>query len=144
MPKARVSHRRKIRGGSVLSWIKDKALPWIKNNKLVSRGAAALGGILPGGFGTVAKAISTGANTMGWGRRRVRGGSLMDTLRKVHDFTKKNRLISRGAMGLHKLTGNAHLKTLGSVAGTMGYGLGYGGGALAYSRGAGRRIKKKR
>ena len=66
MPKACVSPRRKVRGGSVLSWIKDKALPWIKNNKLVSRGAAALGGILPGGFATAAKAISTGANAMGW------------------------------------------------------------------------------
>jgi hypothetical protein len=140
MPK-RVSHR-KVKGGSVWSWIKDKALPWIKKNKIVSRGAAALGGILPGGYGTAAKAISTGASTMGWGRRRTHGGSLMSTLKRAHDFTKKHRLISRGAMGLHRLTGNAHLKTVGSVAGTLGYGLGYGGGALAYSRGAGR--KKKR
>ena len=140
MPQKRTSHRRKVRGGSIWSWIKDKALPWIKKNKIVSRGAAALGGILPGAWGTAAKGVATGASAMGWGR--TRGGSLMSNLKRAHDFTKKHRLISRGAHGLHKITGNKHLKVLGNVAGTYGYGLGYGGGALAYSRGAG--LKKKR
>ena len=86
MPQKRTSHRRKVKGGSIWSWIKDKALPWIKKNKIVSRGAAALGGILPGGWGTAAKG----------------GGSLMSNLKRAHDFTKKHRLISRGAHGLTK------------------------------------------
>ena len=140
MPKKHSTHRKKVRGGSVWSWIKDKALPWIKKNKIVSRAAGALGSVLPGGWGQAAKAVSTGATAVGWGR--TRGGSLMSNLRRAHDFTKKHRLISRGAHGLHKITGNKHLKVLGNVAGTYGYGIGYGGGALAYSRGAG--LKKKR
>lgn len=132
--------RRKVKGGSIWSWIKNKALPWIKKNKLVSRGAAALGGILPGGYGLAAKGVATGATALGWGRPR--GGSLLNTLKKVHHTVRSNRLISRGAFGLHKITGNKHLKSVGKVAHSLGYGLGYGGGALAYSRGAGRRKKK--
>ena len=82
--------------------------------------------VLPGGWGTAAKGVATGATAMGWGR--TRGGSLMSNLKRAHDFTKKHRLISRGAHGLHKITGNKHLKVLGNVAGTYGYGIGYGGG----------------
>ena len=55
MPKKHSTHRKKVRGGSVWSWIKDKALPWIKKNKIVSRAAGALGSVLPGGWGTAAK-----------------------------------------------------------------------------------------
>lgn len=135
--------KRKVRGGSLWSWIKDTAVPWIKKNKLISRGAAALGGILPGGYGMLAKGASAGASTLGWGKR-PKGGSFLSALKKGHTFVKNNRLISKGAFGLHKLTGNDKFKSVGQAAHALGYGVGYNGGALGYSRGAGRKLKKKR
>lgn len=130
MPKG----KKKIRGGSLWSWIKDKAVPWIKKNKLISRGASALGGILPGGWGMAAKGVAAGASTMGWGRR-PRGGSFLSALKKGHEFVRNKRLISKGAFGLHKITGNNGFKSVGKVAHSLGYGIGYNG--------AGRKLKKK-
>ena len=143
------THTRKKtrRGGSVISWIKDKAIPWLKSNKLISRGASALAGVLPPQYAGIASAVSSGASKLGFGRRRSSrggalsygrtGGSLMSMLGKakaMHDKVKSGRYISKGLMLGHQLTGNPKLMQYGTTAQKHGYGLGYGG--------AGRRKKK--
>jgi len=73
------THTRKKtrRGGSVLSWIKEKAIPWLKSSKLISRGASALASVLPPQYAGIASAVSSGASKFGFGRRRSsRGGAL--------------------------------------------------------------------
>ena len=60
--------RTRVRGGSVFGWIKDKAIPWLKNNKIISKGANALAGILPPQYAGIARAVSTGASAIGLGR----------------------------------------------------------------------------
>ena len=69
--------------------------------------------------------------------------SLFNKRHAIHDFVKSNRLVSRASLGLHKLTGNEHLKTVGETAATLGYGRRRRGGALAYSRGSGLGYGKK-
>ena len=144
--------RTRVRGGSVFGWIRDKAIPWLKNNKIISKGANALAGILPPQYAGIAKAVSTGASAIGLGRGRRRHGgslrsmatSLFNKRHAIHDFVKSNRLVSRASLGLHKLTGNEHLKTVGETAATLGYGRRRRGGALAYSRGSGLGYGKKK
>lgn len=61
--KTRTTSRRRMVGrGKVWDWIK-KAHNWIKSNKVISRVA----GLIPHPY---AQAISTGASTLGYGRRR--------------------------------------------------------------------------
>ena len=96
--------RKKVRrGGSVLSWIRDKAIPWLKNSKLISRGASALAGVLPPQYAGIASAVSSGASKLGFGRRRSSrggalsygrtGGSLMSMLGKQRLCTIKLRVV---------------------------------------------------
>jgi len=54
-------------------------------------------------------------------RRRQRGEGLGDILRKVHNFVKSNRLISRAASAL-STAGVPHAGTIGTIARTAGYG----------------------
>lgn len=63
---------RRIRGSGLwswikkgYSWIKNKALPYVKQNKLISRGLS----LIPHPYAQVG---STAASTLGYGRRRIR------------------------------------------------------------------------
>lgn len=51
-------------GAGLFDWIK-KGFNWLKNNKILSRGATALSGILPGQAGTVASVVGDVANRLG-------------------------------------------------------------------------------
>ena len=90
----RHTRRHRVKGGSLMSWIKtkaypwirDKAIPYIKQNKLISRGASAIANILPPEFAGIAQGISKGASAIGMGRRisrrylglrRKHGGALL-------------------------------------------------------------------
>ncbi len=71
--------KRQLRGGSIMSWIKNKALPWIRNtaipyvrkNQLVSKGLK----LIPHPYAQTASKV---AGTLGFGRRGSmrRGGAL--------------------------------------------------------------------
>lgn len=71
--------KKHFRGGSIMSWLKTKALPWLKNtalpyikkNQLVSKGLK----LVPHPY---AQKASTIASTLGYGRRRSmrKGGAL--------------------------------------------------------------------
>ena len=63
----------------------------------------------------------TRRSRMGRGRRRMRGGAVMDWIRKAHSFIKKNKLVSRVAGALAS-GGVPYAKTVGSIAGRLGYG----------------------
>lgn len=68
--------RNQRRGGSrVWNFIK-KAHKFIKDNKLVSRGANMLSKVLPPKYRQIAQGIGTGATALGYGRRRRRGYGL--------------------------------------------------------------------
>ena len=63
---------RRIRGSGLWSWIKkgynfikNKAIPYVKQNKLISRGLS----LIPHPYAQVG---STVAGTLGYGRRRIR------------------------------------------------------------------------
>ena len=79
------TRKRKVRGGSILSWIKKrampwvrkKALPWLKKHKAISRSANLLGKFGVPYAGLVGKA----ASTTGYGLNRS-GGSLNRTGRR--------------------------------------------------------------
>ena len=50
--KARKTGKKTIRksrkhGGSLFSWIKNTALPWLRKTKFISRAGKALGSVLP-------------------------------------------------------------------------------------------------
>jgi hypothetical protein len=60
---------RKYRGGSIMSWIKTKALPWLRKTKLASKGLAWAGKT----FNAPAiSSLGAAAGHLGYGRRRVR------------------------------------------------------------------------
>ena len=67
--------KRSFRGGSIMSWIRNKALPWIRNtalpyvkkNRLITRGLQ----MIPHPYAQTASKVS---NALGYGRRR--GGAL--------------------------------------------------------------------
>ena len=67
--------RRHMRGASLLDWMK-RAGSFIKSNKLVSRGLNALSGVVGPQYSGLAKTASGVASSLGYGRRRVRGGAL--------------------------------------------------------------------
>ncbi len=69
--------KRRMRGGSILSWIRTKALPFLKKHKIVSRVASGLAGVLPPQYSGIASNIGKAASAVGYGRRRMRyGGAL--------------------------------------------------------------------
>lgn len=69
--------KRSHRGGSLLSWIRNKALPFLKKHKIISRGASAISSMLPPQYGSIASSIGKAAGAVGYGRRRRRmGGAL--------------------------------------------------------------------
>lgn len=62
-------------GSRVWNFIK-KAHRFIKDNKLVSRGANMLSKVLPPKYRQIAQGVGTGATALGYGRRRRRGYGL--------------------------------------------------------------------
>ena len=76
MSRPRMSRRAyRGRGEGIMSFLREKALPFIKKHQLVSRGAALLAP-RAGSFAPLVTGIGTAANALGYGRRRRRGGSL--------------------------------------------------------------------
>jgi len=72
-------HRRQAGRGKVWNWIKKAAGTvgrFIKDNKLISKGAAFLAPKIGGPLGQVIGQAGTAAGHMGLGRRRRRGGAL--------------------------------------------------------------------
>ena len=68
--------KKHFRGGSIMSWLrkagsflKDKALPYIKKHQLASKAL----NLIPHPY---AKTASRVASTLGYGRRRSKGGEL--------------------------------------------------------------------
>lgn len=61
---------RKYRGGSIMNWVKTKALPWLRKTKLASKGLAWAGRT----FNQPAiSSLGAAAGHLGYGRRRRRG-----------------------------------------------------------------------
>lgn len=55
-----------------------KANDFLKSNKVISRGAKALGGLLPPQYGAVASTVGDLAGSLGYGRRRrMRGRGML-------------------------------------------------------------------
>jgi hypothetical protein len=122
------------RGGSLFSWIKNKAIPWARRTKAVSRTAGVLGQL---GVPHAAK-IGQVAGAVGF-------GNLGRNLRRGHTYVRSNKLLSRGAraVALSKILGKKHSGTAHQVSNALGK-LGYGlnGRGLNMSRGRG--CSKKR
>lgn len=79
MPRhVRRTTKKSFRGGSIMSWIKQKALPWLRNtalpyikkNQLVSKSLK----LIPHPY---AQKASTVASTLGYGRRMSRRGGAL-------------------------------------------------------------------
>ncbi len=66
--------KRTQRGGSIIKWVRDKMLPWLKKNKVVSRVASGLASVLPPQYAGIASNVGKAAKAVGYGRRR--GGAL--------------------------------------------------------------------
>ena len=67
--------RRKRVGGALPAWLSSVG-DFFKKNKIISRGASALSGMLPGPWGAAAGAVGKVAGAVGYGRRRMRGHGL--------------------------------------------------------------------
>lgn len=68
-------------GGALPAWMSEVG-DFLKKHKIISRGASALSGILPGAWGTAAGLAGKAASAVGYGRRRRRhGGALGGALR---------------------------------------------------------------
>ena len=71
-----VRHRRVVRrmhGRGIASFL-GKVNAFLRKHKVISRVGSALGGVLPGKFGGIAKTIGSAAGSLGYGRRRRRCG----------------------------------------------------------------------
>lgn len=57
-------------------------------------------------------------------KRRRQGKGIKDVLKKIHNFVKSNRLISRGAAAIAPLAGpySGVVSRVGTAAGALGYG----------------------
>jgi hypothetical protein len=128
---SKVSRRGRVRGGSLLSWIKEKALPWVKKNKLLSRGLSM--------FGPYGKIAGTAAGALGWGKRSKGSGVASDiikkhatlaNLKKYNTIARNKRYISRGLFKIGKKGSIFH--KMGKAAHALGYGKSCKGGALGY------------
>jgi hypothetical protein len=72
--------RRSVKGRGLFSWIKNKALPWLKKSKILSGAASILSSVGVPFIGTAGKA----ASLAGYGkRRRVRRVRVRKTYRKM-------------------------------------------------------------
>lgn len=71
-PRRRGGARMYKKGAGFMDFL-SKANSFAKDNKIVSRLAGGLGGLLPGKYGQIAQSIASGADKLGYGRRR-RGG----------------------------------------------------------------------
>lgn len=117
----RKSHGRKRgpkRGRGLISWIKDKALPFLRKTKLVSTVGNALAPVVPVA-GTIAKA----ASSAGYGRKRRtrRGKGLFNFIKnKALPFLKKTKLISTVGNAVAPVIPAAG--TIAKVATAAGYG----------------------
>jgi hypothetical protein len=137
-PHCRKSKRygKRVRGGSLWSWIKEKAIPWVKKNHLVSRGLSMLG---PYG-----KAAGAAAGSLGWGKR-VRGGNFatdlikkhatLANLKKYNNIAREKRYISRGLFKFGKKGSMMH--SVGKAAHALGHGQ---GGSVGYGRGCPKKV----
>ena len=65
---------RRKRGGSICSWIKKKAIPWVRRQHLLSRAIGPVAGLVGGPMaGMAAGAVGTAlGKTYGFGRRLKR------------------------------------------------------------------------
>ena len=81
---SRVGHgrRRKRVGGAMPAWLSSVG-DFLKKNKIISRGASALSGMLPGPWGAAAGLASKAAGAVGYGRRRGRGLHTGGSMRMV-------------------------------------------------------------
>lgn len=70
--RAVVRRKHRVRGGSLFSWIRHKAMPWLKKKRAISRLGSALGMVGVPYAGTVGKV----ASAMGYGKRR-RGAKMV-------------------------------------------------------------------
>ena len=77
MPYRRQPVRRRMRGRG-LREIVSKIGGFLRKHKIISRGGAALGSMLPGAWGTAARSVGSVAGKLGYGRRmrRYRGSGL--------------------------------------------------------------------
>jgi len=66
--RARAQKGGKVNWKKAGDWIKNKAVPFIKQNKLVSRGLGAIGNVLPAQYGAVVKGAAAAAGQYGYGR----------------------------------------------------------------------------
>ena len=74
MPRYTRRSTRSHRGGSIMKWLKTKALPFIKKHQLVSKGLKWAGKT----FGKpVVSTLGAAAGQMGYGRRRMRRGGAL-------------------------------------------------------------------
>lgn len=67
------SSKKRYRGGSVMSWIKTKALPWLRKTQLASKGLKWVGKTFNK---PVISTLGAAAQQAGYGRRRKYGGAL--------------------------------------------------------------------
>jgi hypothetical protein len=122
------------RGGSLFSWIKNKAIPWARRTKAVSKTAGLLGEL---GVPHAAR-IGHVAGKVGFGK-------FTRNLRRGHTYVRSNKLLSRGAraVAMSKMLGKKHSGTahqVSNVLSKMGYGL--NGRGLNMSRGYGHSKKR--
>ena len=73
MPYRRQPVRRRMRGRGVREFF-GKIGAFLKKHKIISRGGAALGSMLPGAWGTAARSVGSVAGRLGYGRRRMGRG----------------------------------------------------------------------
>lgn len=75
MPYRRQPVRRRMRGRGVKEFF-GKIGAFLKKHRIISRGGAALGSMLPGAWGTAARSVGSVAGKLGYGRRRRMGRGL--------------------------------------------------------------------
>ena len=71
-----VRHRRvvrRMRGRGIGSFL-SKVNAFLRKHKVISRVGSALGTVLPGKFGGIARTVGSAADSLGYGRRRRRCG----------------------------------------------------------------------
>jgi hypothetical protein len=130
------SKLRHPRGGSLWGWIKNTAMPWVKKNKLISKGLNMLGP-----YGQIA---GTAADALGYGKGNMRGRGVvtdfikkhatMANLRKMNTVARDKKYISRGLLHYGSPGGMVH--NAGRFAQSIGYGSCGGslGGSLGYGK----------
>ena len=110
---------RGVRGGSLWSWIRKKALPWLKKNSIISKAANLLGNAgVP-----YANTVGRVAGTLGYGRM----ANLKKYGKKANTYAKRHNVLSRGLNFASRLDiGKKHQANLlkaAVIAKSYGYGL---------------------